>query len=111
MVKHRWFKIHIPIFVFFALFFGILYSLNITCPILFLSGIPCPTCGCTRALMCLLRGDLRGYVYYHPLAVFLLLAVVLMIHQKFFPKKPLYIFVFSLLAINFVFYVYRLIIY
>jgi len=61
--------------------------------------------------MCLLRGDFRGYMRYHPLAVFLVLAVVLMIHQKFFNKKALYIFVFSLLTINFVFYVYRLIIY
>ncbi|MBQ8268815.1 MAG: DUF2752 domain-containing protein [Clostridia bacterium] len=80
-----------------------------TCPILYLSGIPCPTCGCTRALMCLLRGDLRGYVHYHPFAVFLLLAVVLMIHQKFFHKKVLYIFVFSVLAVNSIFYIYRVV--
>jgi hypothetical protein len=49
-------------------------------------------------------------MYYHPLAIFLLLAVVLMLHQKFFHKKASYLFVFSLLMINFVFYIYRLII-
>ena len=109
IVKRRFLKIHAPLFVLLAFLFVLFCSLEITCPILFLLGVPCPTCGCTRALACLLFGDLRGYIEYHPLALFLLLAAILMLHQRFFPKKALYVFVFSVLAVNAVFYVYRLV--
>lgn len=31
------------------------------------TGLPCPVCGLTRAHLALVRGDLRGAFYWHPL--------------------------------------------
>ena len=37
------------------------------CPLLSIVGIPCPSCGMTRAVLAVLNGDFRTAVYYHPL--------------------------------------------
>ena len=58
------------------------YLLKITCPILSLTGIPCPTCGTTRALLSLLRGDIKNYLYYQPMAVPMTITVVLCMHIR-----------------------------
>jgi len=42
---------------------------GIGCPIRFLTGISCAGCGMTRAWICLLRLDIRGAFYYHPLFI------------------------------------------
>ena len=39
------------------------------CPFYWIFGIPCPGCGMTRAIVCLLRGDIRGVLAMHPLAI------------------------------------------
>ncbi|MCD4700203.1 MAG: DUF2752 domain-containing protein, partial [Phycisphaerae bacterium] len=41
-----------------------------------LTGIPCPTCGFSRGLLCILRGDIAGALWHNPL-VFSILAVFL----------------------------------
>ena len=47
------------------------------CPLDYVLGIPCPTCGITRALLSVLNGDLKAAFYYHPLwPVFLLSALL-----------------------------------
>ena len=38
------------------------------CPLKRLAGVPCPTCGSTRAVVLLLRGDLCGAFALQPLA-------------------------------------------
>lgn len=45
--------------------------MHVGIPCLFrrLTGIPCPGCGLTRALLCLLRGDIRGALAYNALAI------------------------------------------
>lgn len=48
----------------------------IKCPVRFLSGIPCPGCGMTRAVIALLRLDFREAYLYHPL-VFAIPAVAI----------------------------------
>lgn len=40
-----------------------------TCVLRRLAGIPCPGCGFTRAVLCLLHGDVAGSVRMHPLAL------------------------------------------
>lgn len=37
------------------------------CPVLLLTGVPCPTCGMTRAVRLALHGDLAGATHVHPL--------------------------------------------
>ncbi|MCR4688385.1 MAG: DUF2752 domain-containing protein [Saccharofermentans sp.] len=37
------------------------------CPFKALTGFPCPLCGTSRAFLSLLKGDIEGAFYYHPL--------------------------------------------
>ncbi len=37
------------------------------CPVLLVAGVPCPTCGVTRALLLALHGDVAGATRMHPL--------------------------------------------
>jgi type IV secretory pathway TrbD component len=43
------------------------------CPLRRLTGIPCPTCGATRAALALVRGELAAALGFHPLVTVLLL--------------------------------------
>ena len=56
------------------------------CPIKYLTGVPCPGCGLSRALAALLRLDFRTALRFHPM-VFVLPPVVL---YALFGKKPLF---------------------
>ena len=40
-----------------VLFYVVIESLGVTCPILYLTGISCAGCGMSRAWLSLLRGD------------------------------------------------------
>ncbi len=105
----RWLKIHIPILCAGICYFAVLQMLDATCLILHFTGFICPTCGVTRALVSLAHGDLQGYVAYHPLALFLLLAVLWLCHRRFMRKKwPGDILAYAILVLNFVFYIIRL---
>ncbi|MDB5216292.1 MAG: hypothetical protein JWO86_4219 [Myxococcaceae bacterium] len=37
------------------------------CPVLLVAGVPCPTCGVTRAFLLALHGDVAGAMRMHPL--------------------------------------------
>ena len=49
----------------------VVMGLTTGCPIKFLSGVPCPGCGMTRAVGALLRFDIKSAVHYHPLVLIL----------------------------------------
>lgn len=65
-----------------------LVSLNLPsweCPIFRWSGIPCPGCGLTRALILLMQGDLRAALHFHAFAPVFLLAIVALILAALLP--------------------------
>lgn len=39
------------------------------CPVRAITGLPCPGCGMSRALLSLLYGDIAQSLYYHPMLV------------------------------------------
>lgn len=60
----------------------VLFIVDIGCPTRFLSGICCPGCGMTRAVISLLHLDINGAVHYHPLVFTLPIIAFLFINQK-----------------------------
>lgn len=64
MVKHKdkWINC-----LLLALCLGAYWALDLSCPVMALFHIPCPGCGMTRALKCLLRGDLAASFAMHPM--------------------------------------------
>ena len=44
---------------------AMMYLLRLGCPVRRLTGIPCPGCGMTRAVLALLEGDIAGALQLH----------------------------------------------
>jgi hypothetical protein len=63
-------------------FFTLFYSGNghaSFCLFKTLTGIPCPACGTTRAVMCLLAGNISDAFLYNPCAILLVLIIAVQI--------------------------------
>lgn len=98
---------HIAIFILLIGWGFISYEYNITCLIKFFWGFRCPTCGMTRAIVCLLNGDFKGYIYYNIFAVPVLFAIQIIIHKKLFHRLLVY-FSVVILFCNVGYYCYRI---
>lgn len=48
-----------------AALIGLMYMLQLGCPFLRVTGVPCPGCGMTRAALSLLQGDMQGALRHH----------------------------------------------
>ena len=70
-----------------ALLYVALEAFGVTCPIRFLTGISCAGCGMSRAWLSLLRLDLAGAVYYHPLFCLPVPAAALLLLRRRLPKR------------------------
>lgn len=70
-----------------VLFYVLLESLGVTCPIRFLTGISCAGCGMSRAWLSLLRLDLAGALYYHPLFWLPIPAAALLLFRRRLSKR------------------------
>lgn len=67
-------------------FYAVLFALDITCPIKFVTGVSCPGCGMTRACLSLLEGDPARAFYYHPLVWLLPIALALYLFRARLPR-------------------------
>ncbi len=91
-----------------VLYVFIMKIIGITCPILALFNIPCPTCGMSRALICLIRLDLKGYMSYNPMALPLCAAVLIMFNLGEFKKKRTALVIsLGIVVLNFIFYLIK----
>lgn len=64
---------------------AVYYALPIVCPIKYFFHINCPTCGMTRAILSLLKGNLRAYAEYNPAALPFLILLLFGFHRRLFP--------------------------
>jgi hypothetical protein len=57
------------------------------CPFFRVTGIPCPGCGLTRAVILLLKGDLQASLRFHAFAPIVLLSAVALVLVLLLPKS------------------------
>ncbi len=86
------------------------HLLDMSCPFLALTGIPCPTCNMTSAILSLLRGDVHSYMSLNAMALPVLAVFVCEIFNRAFGryKKILHICSAAVLVLNLVYYGIRL---
>lgn len=95
--------------VILALYITVLTTFDIYCPIAKATGIECPTCGVSRALLSLLAFDFKAYYNYNPLALPLVVSVWLMLNSEYFKHKALArsIAIFTV-SVNFILHLYEI---
>ena len=84
--------------------------LPIKCPIKHFLHFDCPTCGMTRAMFSLFKGDIASYMSFNPMALPFLLLLLFGVHGRFFPiskKARNIIIVTGALCVLFV-YIFRI---
>ena len=64
------------------------WTARTACPMYAVTGIPCPSCGSTRAVISVLRGDFTAALRWHPLVVLLPPLAVLLLYLWFAPVTP-----------------------
>ena len=64
-----------------ALLVAVMYILQLGCPILRLTGVPCPGCGMTRACLAVLRGDFAQAFRLHAMVFALPLLLLLFLYD------------------------------
>jgi hypothetical protein len=95
----------------FVIYVLILYAFGLHCPIAYITGIDCPTCGISRALLSILKLDFKASFNYQPLAVPVVIAVWLLLNLEFFKHKKIILSIsLSIVVLNFILYLSRIII-
>lgn len=86
-VKKKWFNLllmHATLLAAILLYMFVLVKLKIYCPIRYATGIPCPGCGMSRALGCLLRLDFAGSLKCNPALLPCMTAIFFLINRETF---------------------------
>ena len=108
MKKSTILKRHIVCALTICLFAFVLFFFDVTCPILYLFHLPCPTCGVSRALVAFFTFKFNDYFHYQPFAIPLIICVMLTVHSKFFKHKiAVFSFIILVLIMNLIFYFLR----
>ena len=92
--------------VLFLILAGIV--LTVHCPLKYLTGISCPGCGMTRALISLLTGHFRQAMHYHPLVLLVIPGVIVYFFRKKIPVKLRYVLLAAAAVLLFAVYFIRL---
>lgn len=65
------------------------FYLSFGCPVRLLTGVACPGCGMTRAVLALLRLDIGLAIEMHPLVFLLPVAAAVYLLRRRIPKKAM----------------------
>ncbi len=103
LVKER-----LQLLVIIAGIYFLFYLLNIGCPIRFITGIPCPGCGMTRASIALLHLDFAKALYFHPLIFLTPVIVILYLFDFYINQRLLKALWFIIIVVFLVVYLIRL---
>lgn len=83
--KSEWRQVillHLALLMGAALWVAVALGFHIYCPIRHVTGIPCPGCGMSRALVSLLRLNWQGYWHNNPAALPCLAAVFVLVNRE-----------------------------
>ena len=104
------FTYEIILILLFIFFYIICRCFNITCLVYEITKIPCPTCKMGRALIFLLKGDVKQYIQCNvmalPVAVVFVCELFITHFGKY--KRAVHIFSVIILAINMLYYLIRI---
>lgn len=111
MKTNKEYKTYVIVF-FIALFILLLFLTNIyVCPFVYITGIPCPMCGMTRAFISLFHLNLKDAFYYHalwPVVLIVLPTYLVLKAKKIKIDKRLENTISIIIALLFlVYYIYR----
>lgn len=71
-----------------------LFFFHASCPALLITGFPCPGCGMTRAVKCILTGKWESAFYINPVSFLVVVALIaLIVFRYFIGKMPKFIYV------------------
>ena len=77
----RFLRIHLSVLAAVVIYM----LLPVKCPVKYFLHFDCPTCGMTRALFSLFRGDFASYMSFNPMALPFLLILLFGLHGRLFP--------------------------
>ena len=91
-----------------AIAYLLMFSLGITCPIKYITGVSCAGCGMTRAWLGCLRGDIRTAFMYHPLFPLPALLIPVFLLRRKIPRRILRILEAAVCIVFILVYIKRL---
>lgn len=103
----KWMLVDLAIGVIVVFYYALLWIFNTTCLIKLIVNVECPTCGMTRAMISLLKGDIKGYIDNNYLALPAFVVVYLSFHLKDKGKKIVSIFAIVLAVAIFLRYIIK----
>ncbi len=77
----------LAVVAYFALFQHFLYTI---CPLVLITGFPCPGCGMTRAAFQVLKLDFSGAWHMHPFIYLIILLMVMFCVQRYLMQRENY---------------------
>lgn len=86
----------------------ILESFGVTCPIKYITGISCASCGMSRAWIALLHFNIHEAFMYHPLFFLPPVVVIVMLLKSKINIKIYKIFMFTMVGAFVIVYLYRM---
>lgn len=93
----------VAVVIFILLVFG-----TVGCPIRLITGISCGGCGMTRALICMLCGNFRDALQYHPLFGIVPIYALIYVFRHKLPKKLFDVITYCTIGLFVAVYIVRL---